>query len=428
MTTPAKRPGIKTTSRPEGCSKPAASQQPEYSRRQFAGVTSAVLGLGASSLIASSPARRKVRIGVVGGRFGLGFQFHEHPDCIVEAVSDLLPDRRAQLMKTYRCQKSYDSLEELVLDRNIDAVAIFTDGPLHTKHVAAAMRHGKHALSAVPAAWGTLEDCHFLLDTVKKFGLTYMMCETGYYQPEVMAARQFFTEGQFGELFDCESEYQHPGIETLSMRGNKRTWRYGMAPMYYPTHNTAKLISVTGERLTQVSCYGWGDDSQVLKDNAYQNPFWNETALFRTDHGHAFRLKVWWSGAFRFAQRADWVGSKMSLHMEQANGQEPMIVRLGKRTGKDGAGYAVGHPRLETFQPPVYWKTDRLPEPLRHNSGHWGSHCFLTHEFIDSLVKDRQPAIDLYEALAYTVPGIVAHQSALQGGQRLPVPRFDPPT
>ena len=31
----------------------------------------------------------EVRIGVVGGRFGASFQFHEHPDCIVEAVSDL---------------------------------------------------------------------------------------------------------------------------------------------------------------------------------------------------------------------------------------------------------------------------------------------------------------------------------------------------
>jgi len=375
---------------------------------------------------AAGKPRKKVRVGVAGGRFGATFQFHEHPDCIVEAVTDLIPERRQRLMKTYRCEKSYDSLEEMVLDDRLDAIAIFTDGPLHTKHVELAMRNGKHAMSAVPAAWGSLDDCHFLRETVEKHGLTYMLCETGYYQPEVIAAREFHKQGAFGELFYSESEYQHPGLDRLYLKAGKRTWRYGVAPMHYPTHNTAKLISVTGERLTSVSGQGWGDDSRVLQDNVYHNPFWNESALFRTNRGHAFRLCVWWKGAFRFAQRAEWIGSKMSLFMEQANGQKPMIVRNPVKTDKDGASYAHGRATAEPFQPPDYWKTDRLPEPLRHPSGHWNSHCFLVHEFIDAIVSGRQPANNLYEALAYTVPGIVAHDSALREGELMKIPSFDP--
>ena len=35
-------------------------------------------------------------------------------------------------------------------------------------------------------------------------------------------------------------------------------------------------------------------------------------------------------------------------------------------------------------------------------------------------------AVDVYEALAYTVPGIVAHESALKGGERLTIPQLDP--
>ena len=62
---------------------------------------------------------------------------------------------------------------------------------------------------------------------------------------------------------------------------------------------------------------------------------------------------------------------------------------------------------------------------MRHDSGHSGSQTFLTHEFIDALVKNRKPAIDVYEAVAYTAPGIVAHQSALKGGERLKIPSFD---
>lgn len=65
-----------------------------------------------------------------------------------------------------------------------------------------------------------------------------------------------------------------------------------------------------------------------------------------------------------------------------------------------------------------------LPAPLRHNSGHEGSHCFITHEFVDAVLHQRRPAVDVYEAVAYTAPGIVAHQSALKDGELLKIPDF----
>jgi hypothetical protein len=43
----------------------------------------------------------KVRTGIVGGGFGASFYFHEDPNCIVEAVSDLRKDRREHLMEVY---------------------------------------------------------------------------------------------------------------------------------------------------------------------------------------------------------------------------------------------------------------------------------------------------------------------------------------
>jgi hypothetical protein len=59
--------------------------------------------------------------------------------------------------------------------------------------------------------------------------------------------------------------------------------------------------------------------------------------------------------------------------------------------------------------------------------GHGGSHGQLSHEFVTAILEDRQPLIDVYEALAMTVPGIVAHQSSLKDGQRLSVPQFERP-
>ena len=365
-------------------------------------------------------------MGIVGGGFGASFQWHEHPDCVVQAVSDLREDRRQNLAKVYSPKTVYNSLEELVLDGDIDAVAVFTEGPNHVKHTELAMKHGKHVISAVPACWGSLEEAERLVDVVKKTGLTYMMAETSYYQQAVISARRFHEEGQFGDLFYCESQYDHPGLEVLYFHGGKRTWRYGATPMWYPTHCTAQLIGVTGERLVDVVCHGWGDDSPFLKDNDYNNPFWAEMGMFSTDAGHAFRVRVAWKIAARGGESARWFGDKMSFHMHHPNGLPPVVVRSGKQMGKDDAGFDVALPNFGHYKQVQWYNTDMLPQPLRHNSGHQGSHTFLTHEFISALVDQRPPAIDVYEALAYTVPGIVAHQSALKGGRQLKIPRFDP--
>jgi len=384
------------------------------SRREFLKQSgSAIAGaiLVPQAALAVNTAPKNIRIGVVGGGFGCSFQWHEHPDCIVEAVSDLREDRRKRLMQVYNCQKAYNSLEELVLDKNIDAVAIFTDGPLHVQHTVEAMKNGKHVISAVPAAWATIEQAELLLETVKKYGLTYMMAETGHFQQSTISARKFYQQGKFGALYYCEAEYQHPGLEVLYFRAGKRTWRYGLAPMHYPTHCTSQLVGVTGERLTEVVCHGWGDESPILKDNVYGNPFWNESAMFRTNRGNAFRVNIWWKGAHRGCERAQWIGDKMSFYAPHPNGLGPVIIRSGE-------------PKFEHYKQPEWWKTDMLPKPLRHDSGHEGSHTFLTHEFIDALIHNRPPAIDVYESLAYTVPGIIAHQSALRKGQQTKIPQY----
>jgi predicted dehydrogenase len=387
----------------------------DLSRRAFSGIAIAGLALATD---------RKLRVGVVGGGFGTSFQFHEHPNSVVEAVSDLRADRRALLQKTYSCAKAYESLEPLLKDRAVEAVALFTPAPEHVRHATLCLRAGKHVLSAVPAAF-TLEECAQLIAEVKRSGLTYMMAETSHYQQLTISARKFYREGAFGRLYACESEYHHAGLETLFFDRGERTWRYGYPPMHYPTHCTAHLVSVTGERLTSVACIGWGNDDPILKDNVYKNPFWNETALFQTNRGTSFRVHVWWKGAHRGTERAEYFGNKMSFFFEHPNGIGPAVVRWTTTAEKDGGGFPRQAAVVEKYSQPQWWATDMLPAPLRHDSGHQGSHTFITHEFVSAVLEGRQPAVNVYEAVAYTAPGIVAHQSALKGGEQMKVPSFD---
>jgi len=395
-------------------------------RREFLRIASAAAitlpSKGLFGQTSHTTAPRKVRVGIVGGRFGLGFQFHEHPDCIVEAVSDLRPERLAALQKTYLCEKGYVSLEEMIKDSKVEAIFLATPAPDHVRHTRLCLNAGKHVLSAVPAAM-TLEECAQLAAAVKTSGLIYMMGETSCWQQLTISARKFHQEGRFGRLYYTESEYHHPGLESLYFEHGKRTWRHGLPPMHYPTHCTSHLISVTGERLAEVSCHGWGDDHPIVKDNAYGNPFWTETALFRTDHGNSMRVAIWWRGAQMGGERARYFGDKMSFYFSDPTGSaSASIVRAETSPEKDSGGFERSSQILEPYPLIPWWKTDLLPEPLRHDSGHEGSHCFITHEFVDAVSKGRKPFVDVHEALAYTVPGMIAHQSALQGGTSLKIP------
>ena len=350
---------------------------------------------------------RKIKIGLVGGGFSRSFQFHEHPNCMVVAVAEFDARRRDQMRETFRCDTAYGTLEELLQDKEVEAVGVFTPAPDHARHSILALEAGKHVLSAVPAAF-SLEECDWLLHTVRATGFTYMMAETSYYRQETIQARKWYQEGKFGELFHTEGEYWHENLETMMfMEGGKRTWRYGFPPMHYPTHSTGFLVGVTGERLTRVQCIGWGDESPILKDNVYNNPFWNEIGFFKTDRGHSARMTVGWHVGHPEVERASWYGSDFSYIMASPTGQP------------SATSESV---RVQKVEIPNFY--EELPEPLHHASGHGGSHTHLTHEFVMALLEERQPLIDIYEALACTAPGIVAHQSALKGGETLAIPNF----
>ncbi len=370
--------------------------------------------LGTEALLPARTIHREkpVRIGVVGGGFGCSFQWHQHPHCEVAAVSDLREDRRERLRRTYACDTVHPNLKALLKDERVNAVAIFTEAPNHVRHCIEAMQAGKDVICAVPAAL-TLEECARLVDVKRRTGRTYMMAETSVYRHEAIVARELLEKGAFGRLTYCEAEYYHPGIghadHALSNWNGQRTWRYGYPPMLYPTHTTAFLVGVSGDRLTHVSCFGTKSTTRdaAFEKNDYDNPFVNAAAMFRTKAGNVFRGNVFWQ-IHAHGERAQWLGEEGALYAPGSGGQ-PFRFQSQK------------HGNMNTL--PDTWKT--LPTSLSRARGHGGSHPHLTHEFVMALVEQREPAIDLAESLAITAPGIVAHQSALQGGVTLEIPTFD---
>jgi predicted dehydrogenase len=341
---------------------------------------------------------RKVRVGIVGYgvcRFGAAFGFQDHPNVEIVAVSDLIPERREGLMKACRCDKSYASLQELVKDRNIEAVFVATDAPSHARHCMEVLRHGKHVMTAVPAVLGSIEQAEQLVETVQQTGLKYMMAETSCFRADCHAMRQIYRAGGFGRLVYSEGEYFHYRATPIpSFKG----WRIGLPPLWYPTHSTAYYVGVTGKRFTSVSCVGFsaGFDAYKPGANRYGNTFTDEMALFRTSEG----------------------GSSRMLMCKGIHGHTIEQGRVfGEKGWMEGTNYQGAAKNLPDVERPA------LP-PGTPAGGHGGSHGRLSNEFVAAILQDREPLVNVYEALAMTVPGIVAHQSALRDGEMLKVPQF----
>jgi predicted dehydrogenase len=340
---------------------------------------------------------RRIRVGIVGYGvcgFGAAFSFQDHPNVEVAAVSDLNPDRCAELAKKCRCEKTYPSAEEMMKDDTIEAMFIATDAPSHARLCIGALKHGKHAASAVPAVFGSLEEADQLFETVKSTGLKYMLFETSYFHEACYAMREIYKSGKFGELVYAEGEYFHYMPDPID---SYKGWREGLPPQWYPTHSNAYYVGVTGGSFTEVTCLAMPSILYWLKpeNNRYKNPFGTEIALFRTSEGGMARMGVSWD--------------------TPGDGGERGRIRCQRGTFYDK------YDGLEENLPAI--KRPPLP-PGVEAGGHGGSHGRLMNEFVTAILENRKPLVDVAQALNMTVAGIVAHQSAMKNGETLKIPQY----
>lgn len=344
---------------------------------------------------------RKIKVGIAGYglcKFGALFFYQNHPNVEVVAATDLNPGRCAALAKAVGAPKTYPSCEEMIKDKSIEAIYIATDAPSHARLAIMALNHGKHVCSAVPAVFGfeAEGEAEELFNAVQSSGLKYMMNETSAYHGDLYAKRMQYQAGALGKVMYSEGEYYHdfgsglPGYNPKNGKIDNMGWRRGLVPMWYPTHSAAYYTSITGGRFMEVSCLG----TQSLyaefqkENNSYQNPFGTEVAMYRTSEGGISRMVVGWD-------------------LKDAHGEK---------------GRVYGQKSYKTVK--VDGNRPALP-PGVGGGGHGGSHGHLTNNFIESILMDKQPIVGISDALNMTLSGVIAHKSALKGGEWMKIPQYE---
>ena len=391
-----------------------------------------------------------MRVGICGtGAFADCFipLFKAHPEVREVVLCDLDAAKVRAKAERFAIARTCPSLDELC-QADVDAIAIFSQNWKHGPQAVQALRAGKHVYSAVPSAI-SLDEIRDLVRTVEATGRLYMIGETSYYYPAAIYCRERFRQGDFGPIVYAEGEYYHDfdhGLyDVMKWRGGADWKRYaGSPPMYYPTHSTSMIVGVTGAHMTHVSCLGWVDrheDGLFGPDaNVWHNEFSNETALFRLSDGSAARINEFRRIGHVGGERLNLYGTKASFeeqygnrvwvdkHREGCVDLTELLSCAGvPAVAADGMGALPAADAVHRGVSKVH-PVQLLPrEFVGLGNGHCGSHQFLVHDFVMACVSGVTPPNHVWAAARYLVPGLIAHESALQDGALLAVPDLGEP-
>ncbi|MDA0837483.1 MAG: Gfo/Idh/MocA family oxidoreductase [Planctomycetota bacterium] len=348
----------------------------------------------------------KLRVGIIGLKRGMSFgrQLFERDDAEFVGACDHDSGVRQRFIDLHPDIKLFDSYEELI-DSDIDAVVLASYCPDHAPMAVQALRAGKHVLSEV-TAFHTLAQGVELCRTVESTGMAYMMAENTCYSPVVEEMKRIHHSGQTGQLIHAECEYVHDLRPEWKREEDGRIhWRLWQPCIYYCTHSLGPIFLISGDR--PVSVVG-------IESGAFIEPSWPTpradvgVALIQMASGATVKLLLSF-GNSRGGCTHHYVvyGSKGHMETDRMNPSR-LHVRLPEN-GLEWQSSEPTHPRL----------AERAT-----STGHGGIDFYALHDFIEAVRAGKLPPMDVYDAADMTLPGILAHRSAVNGSQPFRIPDF----
>jgi predicted dehydrogenase len=369
---------------------------------------------------------KKINIAIIGLGFGAEFIpiYKKHPNANLVAICQRTKSKLDEIGNAFEIEKRYTDYDQLLKDPDIDAVHINTPIPDHGIQSIKALKAGKHVACTVPMAT-TIEECEEIVKLANANNLTYMMMETVVYAREFLFMKELYEKGELGKIQFIKASHQQ------DMDGWPNYWP-GLPPMYYATHCVGPILGLLRGEAEYVSCFGSGTIREELQKH-YNSPYAVETTHIKLRNSdlsaHVYRSLF--DVARQYRESFEVYGSKKSVEWPLIEGH-PLVMHVAKRP----------EPEIpEEVECPDYAKL--LPEPIQRfttkgvydsdehqhlsftqGAGHGGSHPHLVHEFLNALVQSREPYPNATQSANITCVGLLAHESAKQGGAIIRLPEF----
>ncbi len=427
-------------------------------RRKFieaSAAASAVTTLGAAAANAAqaSPAEHAtdffkvaplplVRVGFVG----CGLQGTEHIKNLLDiegvelrAVCDIVPEKTERAQKLAkdagkREPRAYTrgprDFERLCAEEDLDLVYTATPWEWHVPVMLAAMNHGKHAATEVPAAQ-TVEDCWKLVETSEKLQKHCVLMENCCYDRPEMMVLHMLRKGLFGEAMHAEVGYQHDLREIKFENRDEGLWRRAHATRLnanlYPTHGLGPAAQAMGVNRGDQFDYlvAMAGNSRGLQDFQREHlpeddPRRKEryvlgdvhTAMIRTKLGKTLYLVHDTNLPRPYARYNVFQGSKGIY-----SGFPPRFYFDGQ---KPAHRYAPLEDFAAQWDHPL-WKADRV---INAKNGHGGMDFLEDLRLMECLQQGLPTDYDVYDAAAWSCMVELTATSTASRSKAVDVPDF----
>ena len=370
---------------------------------------------------------KQINVAIVGLGFGAEFIpiYQQLPNANMYAICQRTESKLNAVGDEYGIDVRYTNYDDLLNDPLVDAVHINSPIPNHAEQTLKALRAGKHVACTVPMAT-SVEDCIEIVKTVKETGKKYMMMETVVYAREFLFVKEMYEKGELGKVQFLKASHQQ------EMEGWPDYWP-GLPPMHYATHCVGPVAGLLKLEAEYVSCFGSGTISEDLI-KIHNSPFAVESAhiKFKDSDLSAYVYRSLFDVARQYRESFEVYGTKKSFEWPLIEGEDPVIHTAKKPE----------HEIAERVKTPDY--AHLLPKEIQHftgkgvydlddnahlsfvqGGGHGGSHPHLANEFINALIEDREPFPNAVQSANWTSVGILAHESAMQGGALIQLPDFN---
>jgi len=199
-----------------------------------------------------------LNVGVAGcGYWGPNLirNFSQLPDCRVKQVCDTEENRLKHMKKLYPSVDTTMVFEDLVNDKDLDAIVVATPVHLHHELAKKSLLAGKHTFIEKPMATSSAE-CEELVTLAAKKKLTLMVGHTFIYSAPVRRIKEIVDSGDIGEIQYISSRRLNLG---LFQKDINVTW--DLAP-----HDISIILYFMGRPPASINCQGKAHVNKKIED------------------------------------------------------------------------------------------------------------------------------------------------------------------
>jgi UDP-N-acetyl-2-amino-2-deoxyglucuronate dehydrogenase len=144
-----------------------------------------------------------IKFGLIGyGKIGERHVHHilAHKEARLTGVFDIKTDRLNYFRNQHKGQGTFDSLQAILQEPDIDIISICTPNSTHSDIAIAAMQAGKHVLVEKPMAIRK-KDCEGMIHIALKTGKSLFVVKQNRFNPPVQAVKKLMDENRLGKIY-----------------------------------------------------------------------------------------------------------------------------------------------------------------------------------------------------------------------------------